>query len=91
MSVIRDTTSGAPGRGASAEFFFADFEFFVGIFLKFFVNFVFFVESLRKILMKNSKKISMKNLTQISTKINPVLAPSTWRARCRVSEHGHQE
>jgi len=31
------------------------------------------------------------NLGSMKKKTNPVLAPPTWRARCRVSMHGHRE
>ena len=32
-----------------------------------------------------------KNLPMNLMKMNPALAPPTWRARCRVSLHGHRE
>ena len=61
--------------------------------------------NLVQILTTRSVQIQMKNSVQIWTKIsvqilaknlrlmkkNPVLAPPTWCARCRVSEHGHRE
>ena len=46
---------------------------------------------------KDSTRIWKKILAQILTKNltlmkkKPALSPPTWRARCRVSEHGHRE
>ena len=34
MSLFRDTTSGAPGRGRNADFFFIDLEFVSKIFVR---------------------------------------------------------
>ena len=54
-------------------------------------------EVLKRILSRT--RSSTQNLTMNLTtnsklmkkKTNPALAPPTWRARCRVSDHGHRE
>ena len=42
-------------------------------------------------LPSSSEACLTKNLPMNLMKMNPALAPPTWRARCRVSLHGHRE